>query len=117
MIKVWLKQRRVHADYNLSDCSHSAYLLLVHVLVDASIDSKALPPRKKHRLADEFEPGSEDVLWVFEHRLQLLGGNIASIADFVQVGLKVNICLDEENVIDCKQIHMLVSMVNHMQHR
>ena len=78
--------------------SHSSDLLLIHILLEALVE--VFPPCEQERIANELEPRCELQLRIFEHRLQTISSNVSSVADFVQVGLEVNICLDEENVID-----------------
>lgn len=57
------------------------------------------PPLEQHRVADELEPRCEFQARLFKHGLQLVGGNIAGIPDFVQVGVQVDVCLDEKDVV------------------
>lgn len=59
-----------------------------------------LPPLKEQRIANELEPRSKFKLWILEHSFQSLGANVCGILDFIQVGLEVNVGLDEEDVID-----------------
>jgi hypothetical protein len=59
------------------------------------------PPLKQQRFADEFEPRRKFQGWVVEHRFQTIGGNVSSISSFVQVGLQINIGLDEEDIVNC----------------
>lgn len=59
-----------------------------------------LPPLKKQRVADKLEPWRKLQGGVLEHLLQSVGSNVGRIPDFVQVGLQVNIGLDEEDIID-----------------
>ena len=58
------------------------------------------PPLEQQGIADEFKPGSKFQGSVVEHRLQAIGSDVSSIADFIHVGLKVHVGFDEENVID-----------------
>jgi hypothetical protein len=78
--------------------SHPAYLLLVHVLLQAFV--QVLPPFKQQRMADEFEPRGKLEGSIVEHQLQSIGSHVSSIADFVQIRLKINVGFDEENIID-----------------
>ena len=66
------------------------------------LSTKILPPFEKHRVADELEPGSELEFAVLEHLLELIGANVFRVTDFVRVHVKVNVGLDEKDVIDCK---------------
>lgn len=51
-------------------------------------------------MANELEPRGELEGRFVEHSLQAVGSDVSSIADFVEVGLEVDVCLDEENVVD-----------------
>jgi hypothetical protein len=77
---------------------HSSDLLLVHVLLQTLVE--VLPPLEKQRMANELEPWGELQGRIIEHRLQTVGGDVSSVADFIEVGLEVDVCLDEENVVD-----------------
>ena len=77
---------------------HAADLLLVQVLVQTGV--KVLPPLEEHRVADELEPGGELEAGVLEQLLQLVSSEILCRLDLVHVGVKVNVGLDEENVVD-----------------
>jgi hypothetical protein len=59
-----------------------------------------LPPLEQQRMADEFEPGSKFEGGIIEHRLQPLGSNPSSVADFVQIRFKINIGFDEEDIVN-----------------
>jgi hypothetical protein len=96
----------VHADANSMHQlgsspirSHPSYLLFVHVLLDAVV--QVLPPLEEQRVADEFEPGRKLERGVIEHGLQSVSSNVFGIADFVQIGLEINVGFDEENVVNC----------------
>lgn len=51
-------------------------------------------------MADEFEPGREFQRRIFEHSLEVLGGHIAGIADFVRIDFEIDVCLYEEDVVN-----------------
>ena len=59
-----------------------------------------LPPLEEHGVANELEPRSEDQLCIQKHGLELVGGDVAGIADLVEVWLKINIGLDKEDIVD-----------------
>lgn len=59
-----------------------------------------LPPLEQQRVADELEPWGKLQSWVVEHGLQSIGGNIFRISDFVKVRLDIDICLDEQDVVN-----------------
>jgi hypothetical protein len=61
---------------------------------------EASPPLEEHALADELEPRREQERIVLEHCFELVFGNVFGGLYFVGVLLKINIGLDEENVID-----------------
>ena len=81
-----------------SIASHSSDLLLVHVLLQALV--KVLPPFEQQRIADELEPRCEFQCRIVEHRLQSIGINVASVAYFVEIRLQVDLCFDEEDIVD-----------------
>jgi hypothetical protein len=60
-----------------------------------------LPPLKEHRMTDELEPRRELQAGLLEHLFKLLCGNISRVANLVGVNLKVDIGLNEENVVNC----------------
>jgi hypothetical protein len=78
---------------------HASNLLLVHVLVQARVE--ALPPVEEHRVADELEPRGENQVGIVELLLQALRGNVLCVPDLVLVDVKVDIGLDEEDVVNC----------------
>ncbi len=59
-----------------------------------------LPPFEQQRIADELKPRCELQDMVVEHRLQSISIDVASVAYFVEVRLQVDVCLDEEDVVD-----------------
>lgn len=59
-----------------------------------------LPPLKQQGVANKLEPWGELQSRVLEHLLQSVRGNIRRVLDFVQVGLKINIGFNEEDIID-----------------
>lgn len=59
-----------------------------------------LPPLKEHRIADEFEPGGELECGIFKELLQAVGGDVLCVPDLVGVGGKVDVGLDEEDIIN-----------------
>ena len=61
---------------------------------------QVLPPLEQRTLADEFEPGREAKCVVFEHGLELVFVYVFGILDFVGVRLEIDVCLDEEDVVD-----------------
>jgi len=80
--------------------SHPPNLGLVHVLLQAFIEM--LPPFEEQGVANKPEPWCKLQVAIVEHGLQFVGGNISSASNLVQVWLEVNICLDEENVVNCR---------------
>ena len=79
---------------------HSADLLLVHVLVEAAV--QALPPLEEHRVADELEPRGELQRRVVKELLELLGRDVLCGLNLVGAGVKVDIRLDKEDVVNCE---------------
>lgn len=61
---------------------------------------KVGPPFEKHSLTDELEPGRKDERLILEHLLQLLWGNVFRVLDFVRVDVKIDLTLEEQDVID-----------------
>lgn len=82
-----------------ADVSHAANLLLPLVLVQVG-GAEVAPPLEQHRIANQLEPGSEFEARLGEHPLQFLGADIFRIADFVRVHVQIDICLNEEDIID-----------------
>lgn len=81
-------------------CSeHAANVLLVCKFAQSPL-LHAVPPGEEHRCADELEPWREFQCWVFKVPLELLLGHILVIPYFVGVDLKIDISLDEQNVVD-----------------
>ena len=78
---------------------HAPDVLLVQVLIEAGVEVR--PPLKQHRLANKLEPGRELEARVFEELLKLIGRNVLGVANLVEVGVKIDIGLDEKDVIDC----------------
>lgn len=64
------------------------------------------PPLEQHRVADELEPRGELEVGLLEHLLQLIGGDVAGVADLVGVDLEVDVGLDEKDVVDCMTLVM-----------
>jgi hypothetical protein len=62
--------------------------------------AEVAPPLKKHRIADEFEPGCEFEIGLREHLLESLGGDIFGITDLVRVDVEIDLRLDEEDVVN-----------------
>lgn len=77
---------------------HPANLRLALILVQGR-SAQVTPPLEQHRVANQLKPRGELQAGLLKHCLQLVGGDIAGIPDFVQVGIQVNICLNEENVV------------------
>ena len=77
---------------------HSANLLLVLILLQSSV--QVLPPLKQHGVTDELEPRSEDKLGVVKHGLELVSGDVAGITDLIDIWRKIDIGLDEQNVVN-----------------
>lgn len=80
---------------------HPTNLLLPLVLVQ-SRGAQVAPPFKQHRVANELEPRRELQTGLLEHRLQVLGRHEPGVADFIHVGIQIDICLDEEDIVDCR---------------
>jgi hypothetical protein len=59
-----------------------------------------LPPFEQQGVTDKFEPRGKFQGRIVEHCLQSIGSNVSSVSDFVRIGFKVNICFDEEDVVD-----------------
>lgn len=59
-----------------------------------------LPPLEQQRMADELEPGGKLEGGIIKHGLQSIRGNVFRVSDFVQVWLDIDICLDEQDVIN-----------------
>jgi hypothetical protein len=78
--------------------SHSSNVLLAHVLLQPRIE--VVPPLIQHALADKLEPWCELERRVFEHCLEVILGNVTGIAGFVGIDVKIDISLDEENIIN-----------------
>jgi hypothetical protein len=78
---------------------HTSDLLLVQVLVEARVE--VLPPLEEHRVTDELEPRSENQARIIELLLETFGSNVLGISDLVLVDVKVDVGLDEENVVNC----------------
>ena len=78
--------------------SHSSDPLFVHILLEALVEM--LPPFEQQRMANELEPWGELQGRIVEHGLQAVGSDIPSVADFIEVGFDVDVCLDEENIVD-----------------
>ena len=66
------------------------------------------PPLKKHALADELEPWGECEGVVLEHGLEVLFRDVFGVADFVWVGVDVNVGLDEQDVVDWKELSVII---------
>lgn len=64
------------------------------------LGAKALPPLEQHRVAHELEPGGELVVGVLEQVLELFGGNVFRVADFIRAHVEVNVGLDEKDVVN-----------------
>lgn len=77
---------------------HASNSSLALVLVQTLI--KVVPPLKEHALTDELEPRRKGQRLVLEHGLELRFGNVFGVANFVGTGLEVDVCLDEEDIID-----------------
>jgi hypothetical protein len=97
-LHIYVHSHSLINNFIASIASHSSDLLFVHVLLQALV--KVLPPFEQQRIADELEPRCELQGRVVEHRLQSIGIDIASVAYFVEVRLQVDVCLDEEDVVD-----------------
>jgi hypothetical protein len=59
-----------------------------------------LPPLEEEGMADEFEPRGKFKSRIVEHRLQPIRSNIPGVPDFVEVWFEVDVCLDEEDVVN-----------------
>ena len=79
--------------------SHPTDLLLVLVWLQR-LRAQVTPPLKQHRVADKLEPRRELQPRLLEHLLQLLGGDVFCVAHFVRVLVKIDIGLDEKDVVD-----------------
>lgn len=77
---------------------HTPDSSLAFVLVQTLV--KVVPPLKEHALADKLEPRREGQRLVLKHGLELGFGNVFGVANFVGAGLEVDVCLDEENIVD-----------------
>jgi hypothetical protein len=51
-------------------------------------------------MTNELEPRGKLQGGIVEHSFQAIGGNVSSVADFVQIRFEVDVCFDEENVVD-----------------
>lgn len=78
--------------------SHAPDLLLVQIGVQARVEMR--PPLKQHRIANQLEPGRELERWVVELLLQVIGRDVLSGLDFVLVDVKIDVGLDEQDVVD-----------------
>lgn len=58
------------------------------------------PPFKQHRVTNELEPRGEFQVRSCKQLFQFIGTDILRIPDFIRVDMQLNICLDEEDVID-----------------
>ena len=81
--------------------SHASDLLLIHVLLQSRVD--VLPPLEKHRFANKLEPGSKLEFGIGEELLLLVGVDVSRVPHLVQVGLKVDIGLDEKDIVDLSE--------------
>jgi len=88
---------------------HASNLLLAHILVQARIE--VAPPLVKHALADELEPRRELERRVLEHALQLLLAHIARIPCFVGVHRQIDVRLDEQNVVNCTALAVILPFI------
>lgn len=61
------------------------------------------PPFKEHSVANQFEPRSEFELGVGEHALEVFGGDVFDILNFIGVGYDIDVGLDEEDVVNYKR--------------
>lgn len=93
------KQKNPSPYSRCADVSHAANLLLPLVLVQVG-GAEVTPPLEQHRIANQLEPGSEFEARLGEHLLQFLGADIFRIADFVRVHVQIDICLNEEDIVD-----------------
>lgn len=59
-----------------------------------------LPPFEQQRMTDEFEPWGKLQGWIVEHGLQSIGGNVLRVSDLIQVWLDIDICFDEQDVVN-----------------
>jgi hypothetical protein len=59
------------------------------------------PPLEEHGLADQLEPRCELERLILEHSLQLILGDKGTVTDFIGVDVKIDIGLDEQDVVNC----------------
>lgn len=85
---------------SLPSVLHASDLLLVGVLLEARVE--VLPPLEEHRFADQLEPRRKLELGVGKESLELLGRDVFRVLDFVQVGVEVDIGLDEQDIVNCE---------------
>lgn len=62
------------------------------------------PPLEKHGFADELEPWRELQSVILEKFLETVFGDVLRSLHFVLVDVKVNVGLDEKNVVNCGQL-------------
>lgn len=87
---------------SLGPALHASDLLLVRVRLESRIQVR--PPLEEHRVADELEPRSELQRRVLELLLQVFCRNVLCGLDLVLVGLQVDVGLDEEDVVNYRQL-------------
>jgi len=51
-------------------------------------------------MTNELEPRGKLQGGIVEHSFQAIGGNVSSVADFVQIRFEVDVCFDEEDIVD-----------------
>jgi hypothetical protein len=78
---------------------HPSDLGFAKVLLKARVE--VVPPLVKHAFADQLEPGCEFERLVFEHGPKVFLRDESRVANFVRVGVEVNVSLDEQDVVDC----------------
>ncbi len=68
------------------------------------------PPLEKHGVADQLEPWRENDFVVVEHGFELIGSNVSNVADFIRGWLKINVGLDEEDIVNCLYVSSALSL-------
>ena len=60
------------------------------------------PPFKQHGIANELEPRREFEIGPLEQLLQFIRTDISRSLDFIWIDIQIDVCLDEENIVDYK---------------
>jgi len=69
-----------------------------------------VPPLVQHTFANQLEPRRELQRLVFEHGSEILLGNKPRVANFVGIDVKVDVGLDEQDIINCIDVSMVLQM-------